>query len=581
MFGSRGRDVQIPSLWMCSGISDERGIVGPSEPGTAKLSVGRCQLALPFGVHPGLSCAATHMDVVSFIEKWRESAESERANMQPFVLDLCDVLGVPRPAPTTGDPSRDLYVFEKLIPLPVPGGKASPLRADVYKHGCFVLEAKQSPACTGGKTGMAQRKQSMNVLACAHDQAIDYALALDVPPPFIVLCDIGYCFELYANFEGKRSWRPFPDPHRKTIFLTELGSHLDTLRAVFTNPLSLADRCADNPRPMIRSSNHVGVSPFEPGSAVVPERFIGRDAERAAVKVRIGGISAQHISIVGQYRSGKSSLLKYIKERIIEFCPKEQNALVVSLDLQASKYHTPNGVIEGIRQGIEQRTGIAPWRREENTDGFAVDDGLADLRARGIRLIVLLDELERIGARLDRFQDWGEDFRAKANAGYFALVIASRHTLKQVYLNCGLTSPFGNIFSLVTLGAMPRAEWIFLVRQGFERAKADIASADIELIDELAGGLPFHVQMAAMLLWQHRNHDTVRREFQFQMWERFMELWGGLSAMEQRALRHHSGTSREIDVSGEVQQNLERFGLIRPSGGLFSTAFAAFVREQR
>lgn len=521
------------------------------------------------------------MDVASFIEKWRESAASERANKDAFLIDLCHVLGVPGPAPTTGDPSRDLYVFEKQIALTLEGGKTTTLRADLYKHKCFVLEAKQSPACTGGKTGIAQRKQSMNVLAGALDQAIDYALALDVPPPFIVLCDIGYCFELYANFEGKRSWRPFPDPLRKTIFLTELGSQLDTLRAVFTDPLSLADRFADKPPPLIPSSNHVGISPFEPGSAVAPERFVGRDAERAAVKVRIGGISAQHISIVGQYRSGKSSLLKYIKERIIEFCPKEQNALVVSLDLQASKYHTPDGVMEGIRQGIEGKTGIAPWRREENMDGFAVDSGLEELRARGVRLIVLLDELERIGARLDRFQDWGGDFRAKANAGFFALVIASRHTLKQVYLNCGLTSPFGNIFTLVALGAMPREEWIFLVRQGFERAKVDIASADIELIDELAGGLPFYVQMAAMLLWQHRNHETVRRDFQFQTRERFMELWGDLTAMEQRALRHHGGASRQIDVSREVQQDLERFGLIRPSGGLFSAAFAAFVREQR
>lgn len=521
------------------------------------------------------------MDVASFIDKWRESAASERANKDAFLIDLCDVLGVPRPAPTTGDPSRDLYVFEKQIALTLQGGKRTSLRADLYKHKCFVLEAKQSPTLAPGKTETARRRESMRVLAEALDQATEYALALDVAPPFIVLLDIGYCFELHANFEGKRSWRPFPDPLRKTIFLSELGNHLGTLRAVFTDPLSLADRFADKPSPMIRSSNHVGVSPFEPGSAVAPERFIGRDAERAAVKVRIGGISAQHISIVGQYRSGKSSLLKYIKERIIEFCPKEQNALVVLLDLQASKYHTPDGVIEGIRQGIEQRTGITPWRREENMDGFAVDDGLAELRARGLRLIVLLDELERIGARLDRFQDWGEDFRAKANAGYLALVIASRRTLKQIYIDCGLTSPFGNIFSLVTLGAMPREEWNLLVRQGFERAKADITSADIELIDELAGGLPFYVQMAAMLLWQHRNHDTVRREFQFQTRERFMELWSGLSTMEQRALRHQGGASREIDVSREVQQDLERFGLIRPSGGLFSAAFAAFVREQR
>jgi hypothetical protein len=198
-----------------------------------------------------------------------------------------------------------------------------------------------------------------------------------------------------------------------------------------------------------------------------------------------------------------------------------------------------------------------------------------------VRLIVLLDDLQRIGARLDRFQDWGEDFRAKANAGYLALVVASRRTLAEVYGACGLTSPFGNIFSTVTLGAMLREEWVVLVQQGFQRAQVDLTAADIALIDELAGGIPFYVQMAASLLWQHRDHHVVRLEFQLQVRDRFAELWIGLSPKEQRVLRYQSGASREIDVSQEVTQDLVRFGLIRPSGGVFSTVFAAFVREQR
>jgi len=553
----------------------------PSSVDTLGISVGLGQLGLPSRVHPGLSCGAAHMDVASFIEKWRESGSSERANKDMFLIELCDLLGVPRPAPTTGDPSRDLYVFEKSIPVPLEGGTKTTWRADLYKHAFLVLEAKQSLPSAAGKTGSARRKESARILAEAFDQARDYALALDVPPPFIVLCDIGYCFELYANFEGKRTWQPFPDAQRHTLFLLDLANHLDMLRAVFTEPFSLIDRHFDKPA-CITLPNAIGASPFEPGIAVAPERFIGRDLQRAAVKVRIGGISAQCVSIVGQYRSGKSSLLKYIHERIGEFCTVEQKPLVVLLDLQATKHHSPEGVLEGIRREIERQTGMTPWRREDNADGFAVDDGLAALHGRGVRLIVvLLDELERIGARLDRFQDWGEDFRAKATAGYLALVIASRRSLAQVYLDCRLTSPFGNIFMLVTLGAMPREEWILLVRQGFQRTHVDVTNADIDLIDDLAGGLPYYVQMAAMLLWHHRNHDTVRREFQFQTRERFMELWGGLSAMEQRALRHRSGASRGIDISRETMQDLERFGLIRPSGGLFSTSFAAFVREQR
>jgi hypothetical protein len=36
----------------------------------------------------------------------------------------------------------------------------------------------------------------------------------------------------------------------------------------------------------------------------------------------------------------------------------------------------------------------------------------------------MLDEFERIGARLDEFQDWGEDWRSKTCAGLLTLDIS-------------------------------------------------------------------------------------------------------------------------------------------------------------
>jgi hypothetical protein len=307
---------------------------------------------------------------------------------------------------------------------------------------------------------------------------------------------------------------------------------------------------------------------------------MGRAAQRADIKSRIGAVSAQSISIVGLQRSGKSSLLHYIHGRIAEFCSSEQNPLVVRLDMQSAHLHTPKGILEGLRRGIERHTGRAPWREDQNDDGFAVEDGLAELRDRDIRLLVLLDELERIGARLPQFQGWGEDFRAKATAGYLALVIASRRPLTQVYGQYGLTSPFGNIFTTVTLGAMPREEWSALVRRGFERARIELAEGDLRLIDEIAGGWPHYVQLAATLLWQHRSHAVVNREFRLHARERFVELWSHLSPAEQSVLRRESGLSSAMVTSREAHQDLVRMGVIRASGGVFSTAFAGFIREQ-
>jgi hypothetical protein len=75
-------------------------------------------------------------------------------------------------------------------------------------------------------------------------------------------------------------------------------------------------------------------NPFEYGPPVPPDRFYGRHRAIADVKNRIGARSAQCINIVGMRRNGKSSLLRYIRERTEVFCQPEQKPLIVTLDLQ-------------------------------------------------------------------------------------------------------------------------------------------------------------------------------------------------------------------------------------------------------
>jgi hypothetical protein len=74
--------------------------------------------------------------VDAFVERWtaREGG-AERANYALFLVKLCDLIGVGRPDPAGPETERNQYVFD---------GSTSPGRIDLYKKGCFVLEAKQS-----------------------------------------------------------------------------------------------------------------------------------------------------------------------------------------------------------------------------------------------------------------------------------------------------------------------------------------------------------------------------------------------------------------------------------------------------
>lgn len=324
-----------------------------------------------------------------------------------------------------------------------------------------------------------------------------------------------------------------------------------------------------------------GVNPFEYGLPVTPAHFFGRRRQLADVKSRIGAISAQCISIVGLRRSGKTSLLRYIRERPMEFCQASQQPLIIYLDFQSERYHTPEGVIEGLRREIAKVSGSEPWSRNENGDEYAVEDGLSALRDRGHRLIVLIDEFERISARLDQFQNWGEDWRAKASAGLLALVVASRRPLAEIYKLCGLTSPFGNIFNTTILGALEKEEWQGLVGKGFNSSGVEVRENELDFIEELTGGQPFYTQMVAALLWQFEDHGKVYSEFKFQAEPIFASLWNELSEVERRTIRQISNGSIGPGAGDSVTKLLGLYGLLKANGQVFSRVFEEYVRGLR
>jgi hypothetical protein len=180
------------------------------------------------------------MDVESFIHRWSTSGPAERANKDAFLIELCDVLNVRRPEPSSGDPEHDRYCFERKAARSLPGGGTSFGKIDLYKHDCFVLEAKQAsdapPRGAGQRRGTRAWHNQMND---AYGQALSYAVCLDEPPPFLLVCDIGYCFDLYATFDGTTLYRRFPDGKTSRIFLADLALHVDLLRSIFDDPWSL------------------------------------------------------------------------------------------------------------------------------------------------------------------------------------------------------------------------------------------------------------------------------------------------------------------------------------------------------
>lgn len=205
--------------------------------------------------------------IEEFIAHWRETGGSELANTQSFINGLCALIGVDAPAGSRADDARNDYVFERRVFQDNGDGSQSFGRIDCYKRDCFILEAKQgsdadrAAADRGeddldlfGQTASARMKRGTarrgtpgwaRAMVQAKGQAERYAKALPVEhgwPPFLLVADIGYCIEVYADFTGTgKAYAQFPDRARYRIMLEDLRDKdvRERLRAIWADPKGL------------------------------------------------------------------------------------------------------------------------------------------------------------------------------------------------------------------------------------------------------------------------------------------------------------------------------------------------------
>ncbi len=205
--------------------------------------------------------------IEDFIGHWRETGGSELANTQSFINGLSLLLGVAPPNGSKSDDQANDYVFERRVFQDNGDGSKSFGRIDAYKRDCFILEAKQGSegdiaafkngeddldlfgqtASARIKRGTAKRGTPSwaKAMIQAKGQAERYAKALPLEhgwPPILLVTDIGYCIEVYADFSRTgKAYAQFPDRARYRIMLEDLRDVdvRNRLKAIWEDPKSL------------------------------------------------------------------------------------------------------------------------------------------------------------------------------------------------------------------------------------------------------------------------------------------------------------------------------------------------------
>ncbi len=200
-------------------------------------------------------------DIQAFIDRWQASGAAERANYQLFLAELCDLIAVDHPQPKKAQEPENAYVFEKAVPSP----HGTTNFIDLYKRGCFVLEAKQGSDQADDKpafsaAALQQKKAAKKGTAVrgtagwdtamekARQQAQSYARNLpqveieNGRPPFVIVVDVGNSIHIYSEFTRTGgNYVPFPDPNSYRLTLDDLhDANVRTLlHTIWTEPMAL------------------------------------------------------------------------------------------------------------------------------------------------------------------------------------------------------------------------------------------------------------------------------------------------------------------------------------------------------
>ncbi|MCL2822577.1 MAG: hypothetical protein FWD57_01165 [Polyangiaceae bacterium] len=201
---------------------------------------------------------ATLHTVDDIIARWKSSEAFDQSDSVGFLTELCDAIDLPRPRPAHSIGEENTYSFEHKVRVSNVGESSDTRAVDLYRSGCFMLESVgKNPGnsllvaddyCASSRTSSPPDRESIAweiAMQRAKRRAELCVISLpssETPPIFLIIVDVGYCFDIYSDFS--RSGGPYlhyPHPQKHRIKLVDFAkpSVIELFRGIWTDPASL------------------------------------------------------------------------------------------------------------------------------------------------------------------------------------------------------------------------------------------------------------------------------------------------------------------------------------------------------
>lgn len=225
------------------------------------------------------------------------------------------------------------------------------------------------------------------------------------------------------------------------------------------------------------------------------EDFFGREKELQRLSNFLS--KRQNCQIVGPRRIGKTSLLRQVENKAVEW---EASALVAYVDQQDASCHTGKGWLKYVGR---------KWHWDAHVSDLATfSERVGEMLSQKLRPVLCMDEFEEMTARPAEFtHDFFVALRACGQKG-LTIITASKRALNELTNPQDRSSEFFNTFPLMPLGVLTREEtedFVNTYRPGVPPFTAD----EKKKILKFAKGHPLALQVACDYALEAKNRVSI------------------------------------------------------------------------
>ena len=268
------------------------------------------------------------------------------------------------------------------------------------------------------------------------------------------------------------------------------------------------------PEPLLQSEN---LSPFVVGPPItVPRQFFGRERELRRLFNLWKTFPMEHAAIVGLKRSGKTSLLQYIRritttepthlrvQQRTDWLPEPERYRWIMVDFQDARMCNRERLLSYLLAQLALPI-PEPCTLETFMDAVSYQIETPT--------IVLMDEIGAAIASLELDEPFWENFRSLANIyanGNLSFVLTAHASPLELVEERGITSPFFNIFRTFQIGPLKEDE----ARELIESSPRPFLPADVEWIVDKSQRWPSLLQILCKVRLAALEEELPTAEWQ-------------------------------------------------------------------